>query len=164
MNRNKTKAERISASKKNNGFGVPAISYSDEYATWQNIKARCYNKNHPRFMDWGGRGIFVCDDWRSSFDRFYSDMGPRPSKSHSIDRVDSNGPYSPENCRWATNHQQATNRPGWVRNLTFNGKTQTITQWSVEIGLARKSLSDRLALGWSIEEALTIPKGGKRGK
>lgn len=80
------------------------------YAIWRGIIERCTNPRMPTFNNYGGRGIKVCERWLNSFDAFLQDIGPRPSEVHSVDRVNNDGNYCPENCRWADSTQQALNR------------------------------------------------------
>ena len=117
---------------------------------------RCTNPNDPGFVNYGGRGIAVCQRWMGSFENFLADMGPRPSSGHSIDRIDNDGPYSPENCRWATRLQQNCNSRS-NHLLTLDGRTMCLADWAREAGLTRGALKDRLRRGWELAEAIRTP-------
>ena len=124
--------------------------------SWRGMLARCYSRTHHAYARYGGRGIAVCERWRASFEAFLEDMGPRPSKRQSIDRIDNDGDYEPGNCRWATPRQQARNRRN-NREITWRGETRTVAGWAEVLGLSKHALRHRLEAGWSIERVLTAP-------
>lgn len=125
------------------------------YNIWKGIRVRCYNKNHHTYKNYGGRGICICKRW-DSFELFFKDMGECPI-GYSIDRINNNGNYSPENCRWSNKLEQSKNTRKNVF-LTFNGKTQTISDWAKELNLDQDLISERIRkLKWSTKDALTKP-------
>ena len=127
---------------------------SRTYIIWEAMKRRCYTPRQPNYARYGGRGITVCDKWRDSFEAFLGDMGECP-QDYSIERIDNDGPYCKDNCRWATPTEQGNNKRNNVM-LTHDGKTLTLAQWSRETGFDYKVLHSRLyALHWSPERALT---------
>lgn len=107
-----------------------------EYAVWSAMKRRCNNPQNKQYMDYGGRGIKVCDRWSSEHDfaNFIADMGKRPTNRHTLERIDVNGDYTPENCRWATYEEQANNKRCNI-NISYEGRTQTFKQWCKELNL-----------------------------
>jgi hypothetical protein len=127
-----------------------------EYRAWIGMKQRCYNQKFSKYHLYGGKGITVCDRWLESFENFYEDMGDRPKDKTSLDRINSDLGYSKENCRWATDIEQSNNTNRNVF-ITFNGKTQTITQWAHELNISANTLSGRLSKGWTVERSLTTP-------
>jgi hypothetical protein len=132
---------------------------SPEYASWSGAKNRCRNKQDKQYHRYGGRGITMCDRWldpENGYSNFLSDMGRRPTAKHSLDRIDVNGNYCPENCRWATvveqNRNMRTNK-----KVTYQGKTQCISAWAEEYGIAASVLCYRIKAGWEIQRALQRP-------
>ncbi len=129
---------------------------SKTYSTWQGMIQRCTNPNNKRYQDYGGRGIKVCQKWLK-FINFLEDMGEPPSNKHQIDRIDNDGNYCKENCRWATSKEQNRNSRN-NRLITYKGKTQCLIELAEEYQIPYTILLDRInRLGWSIEKALTTP-------
>lgn len=136
-----------------------------EYATHARLFMRCNNKNSSDYKDYGARGISVCARWtgKEGFKNFMADMGPRPSQRHSIDRINVNGNYEPDNCRWATSKQQTRN---YRRNrmVTIDGDTKCLKEWCEERGVSYTRTFQRLRRGWAIERALTAPQDNRGGR
>lgn len=124
------------------------------YAVWNSIKQRCTNPRDRAFKNYGGRGITVCDDWRQSYGSFKAwamENGYKPGLW--IDRIDCDGPYSPQNCRWTTPKVQQRNKRNNVF-VSINGAKKTISEWSEMSGIKFATISRRLELGWSEEHLL----------
>lgn len=127
------------------------------YITWCGMKRRCNSSTCEEYKYYGGRGIKVCDEWNENFVPFFIwciRNGWEPGLS--IDRIDVNGNYEPDNCRWASVDVQQNNKRD-NRYITYNGTTKTCAQWAKEIGLHRGTLGRRLDSGWTVEEALLVP-------
>ena len=132
------------------------------YRSWNSMKQRCTNPNAHAYELYGGRGITICKQWQS-FEQFFSDMGECP-EGLTIDRINNNKGYSPNNCRWATYKEQQNNRRD-NRLFTYKDKTMTATQWAETVGLTCRQLIRRIDRDWSFEEAINTPMfkpGGKR--
>lgn len=126
-----------------------------EYRIWQGMKTRCTNPLSINYRWYGGRGITVCKSWSKSFEEFYHDMGACPPNG-SLDRINNNGPYSPENCRWASHKTQFSNKRN-NRLITYNGDTHTIAEWARKLNILPDTISYRINKGWPIERAFQAP-------
>jgi len=124
------------------------------YTSWYSMKQRCDGKSHRHYRHYGGRGISYDPLW-AEFENFLKDMGERPF-GMSLDRIDVNGNYSRENCRWSTQYEQNINRRD-TNMLTYNGITKPRIEWAKEFSINHETLRKRLRIGWSVEEALTRP-------
>lgn len=147
------KAERIGNFARKHGQKQSRL-----YQIWSDIKKRCNNPNCKCYNRYGGRGIHVCPEWENHFENFeqwanangYSDI-------LTIDRIDNNADYTPQNCRWVNRKEQAKNRNTSIM-ITHNGKTQTLTDWCIELNMKYSTVYSRIYRdGWDIEEALTTP-------
>lgn len=129
---------------------------SSIYKCWMSMRARCNNHKDRDYPKYGGRGIIVCPEWNNSFIKFYKDMGEKPSKTHSLDRIDVNGNYEKKNCRWATMVQQNNNKT--TNHIIFyKGKRKTLTEWSRIFNINTSTLINRINRGWSIHKTFTYP-------
>lgn len=125
------------------------------YKAWTSMRRRCLNPSCAAYGDYGGRGITVCDRW-SSFENFYADMGD-PPPGLTLDRIDNDGPYSPENCRWATRQEQRLNQR-CMRLIEHDGLSLSIADWAQRAGLSRSTLRDRLRRGIPLNQAIAAGK------
>ena len=132
------------------------MTRTTEYRTWRHIKSRCFNPNVPSYKDYGARGISMCDEWINSFEQFYKDMGLKPTKDHSIDRIDNEKGYNPENCRWATRAEQSRNKRCNIF-ISYAGKRQMLIDWAKDTGINHMCLYKRYRMGWSDERIVTTP-------
>lgn len=134
------------------------------YQAWKTMKRRCENPNDPNYRNYGGKGIAVCEEWKDPlvFGKWASESGYEVGLT--IDRIDNDGNYCPENCRWATHKEQANNRSTCVY-YEFDGESHTLAEWAEIAGINRFTLWSRVnKQGWSIERALTEPVASLRPK
>lgn len=129
-------------------------SGSAAYKSWRAMRSRCESPNHSAYKCYGGRGIKVCERWMV-FENFLADMGEPPA-GMTIERINNDAGYSPENCKWATRAEQANNRRGMLL-LTLNGETMCLTAWAKRKGINNGTLAYRVRSGWSAQKALTTP-------
>lgn len=125
------------------------------YNIWRGMKTRCINATDHAYERYGGRGITICAEWANSFEAFRDwALANGYRDDLTIDREDNDGPYSPDNCRWATAYQQNNNR-SINRMITYNSETHTLAQWSRLTGIKEDTIRKRMKRGWSAERALT---------
>lgn len=144
--------EATATAQREHGYKPKGQRPIPEYEIWQAAKRRCDNPKHPQAHRYSERGIRMCDRWLHDFPAFLADMGPRPSTAHSIERIDQDGPYSPENCRWASRTEQQRNT-SQNRLLTHDGETRTLAEWAEARGIRYGRLYYRLTHGWTPERA-----------
>lgn len=146
-------SERKSERNKKHGFGN-----SDRlYRIWSDMKSRCYSPSDKNFKRYGARGICICPEWRKDFLQFREwALSNGYDDALSIDRIDNNNGYSPDNCRWATKKTQSNNRRTNVY-ITYKGETHTLAEWSNITGIKAATLVSRKAHGWSDEECIEVP-------
>lgn len=127
------------------------------YAIWRQMIDRCENKNNKWYHRYGGRGIKVCEEWHDycNFEKWVESVGCKP-KGTSLDRIDNDKDYCPENCRWATQKEQARNQSRTIM-IEYNGKSQSLADWADELGIKWVTLHNRYVRGWSVERMLTEP-------
>lgn len=138
--------------------------WTAEYMIWRNMKSRCEERENTSWANYGGRGITLCPEWSESFQSFLDDMGRRPNSKDTLERIDNEKGYSPNNCCWASRLTQANNKRTNVF-IEYQGLRKTIAEWSRYIGIDYFTLQNRITKRkWDIERALTTPTGnqGKR--
>lgn len=140
-------------------FTTHGLTYSPEYYIHGSMIDRCKNNKNKAYKSYGGRGIRVCERW-ATFDNFIEDMGRRPSSLYSIDRIDVNGDYCLENCRWATKQEQMANMRR-NRNIDIDGEIKTLSQWAAISGILSDTIAYRLNNGWSVKDAVFKAPRGK---
>lgn len=139
------------------------LSHQKPYRAWTAMKKRCYNKKTDGYSLYGGRGIRVCDRWRNSFINFWDDMKDGHKDNLSLDRIDTNGNYCKENCRWATLKEQARNKRK-TKMITYNGMSKPLAEWSEILGINYFTIQSRLARGADVYTAFNRPLGERRKK
>lgn len=146
------------------GYATKTKKRHPLYRRWVDMRQRCLNPTNHRYNLYGGRGITVCDRWADP-KNFIADMGPSFQPGLKLERIDNNGPYSPENCTWATQSKQMNNTRS-NHHLTIEGTTRTIAEWCKEFGVYRTLVTTRLRLGWPTELLFSPPQHGgfRKGK
>lgn len=133
-------------------FSTHKMSGTKIYRVWKAMKKRCQNPKDARYQDWGGRGIIVCEKWKT-FEGFYKDMGSTYKEGLSIDRINVNSNYCKENCKWSTTDEQANNKRNTIV-VTYKGENGTLRDMCRRLNLSYGNAYMRIRRGHSVEEAL----------
>ena len=143
------------------GMKTHGMSHTRLYKVWSSMKHRCSNPNDASYALYGGRGIYVCDEWQS-FEGFRTwALESGYEKGLTLERLDSDGPYAPPNCTWVPKGEQSNNTSR-SRRITFRGETRTLKDWAIALGIPYARLQGRIYRGWGVEEAFTAPPHMKR--
>lgn len=137
-------------------YGVTCLKDLDEYNIYHGIIQRCENPKYRLYKYYGDRGIKMCKEWRESFHMFYADVGKRPSKEHSLDRIDNDGDYCPGNCQWVTQTEQGRNKRN-NRILHSSKDSMCVTAWAEVLGVSPYVLTNRIRYGWCDTKVLLLP-------
>ena len=138
------------------------LSRTPTYKSWIKMKERCLNEKHVHYGSYGAIGIGIYERWATSFEAFFADLGERPSKKHSLDRINNNLGYQPGNCKWSTKREQSNNRKNSVY-IEFSGVRKPISEWARDLGVPHHRIHNRIKYGWPLEVVLSvnqIPPGG----
>lgn len=147
------RSKRPDLAQRNRDNATHGMSNSSAYKVWRKMKKRCSNPADKDYEKYGGRGIFVCERWQK-FENFLEDMGDRP-EGLQLDRINNDGPYTLENCRWTTAQENSNNRRS-SKFVTHKGRTLTAAQWARELNIGPKTFLYRLKSGWSMENVFEL--------
>lgn len=137
--------------------GTHRMTNSRLYNIWHKMKERCYNENHVHYNNYGGRGITVCEEWKTNFQSFYEwAIKNGYSENLTLDRINTDKNYCPENCRWATALEQQNNTRN-NRIISANGRSQSVARWVEEVKVPYSTIYSRLCNGWSEQDAVMCP-------
>ena len=128
------------------------LSHKPTHTAWRSMKSRCLNPKNASYYRYGGRGISICEDWLLDFRNFLNDMGVKPDGMQ-LDRINNDGNYNKENCRWVAPVQNARNKSS-NRTIEYNGEEKTVSEWAEIIGITRQGLRYRIEIGYSIHDCI----------
>ena len=149
--------QREELTERNNKHGLaPRGKKSSEFTAWRSMMQRCINPKNHNYPNYGARGIRVCQRWSENFANFLVDMGDKPSKGHSLERIDNHGNYEPSNCKWALSEEQNRNRRN-VKTVVVRGQHMTLKEACEHYGMYYPTIRRRVYKGMTIEDAIFTP-------